>query len=63
MKNTNKTVDKYTNNVYNNGMKDREKKLRKDISIAPSVWELAENNAIKLGLSVSAYITMLIMKN
>ena len=63
MKNIIKTVDNYTNNVYNNGMKDKEKKLRKDISIAPSVWELAEKNAIQLGLSVSAYITMLIMKN
>lgn len=55
-----KNIDTYTKIVYNCDMKD--KKERHNISITSSTWNLANYNANKLGLSVSAYLTMLINK-
>lgn len=56
-----KTVDKHTNIVYNQGMKD--KKERHNIAITNETWQLANANAQILGLSVSAYLTMLVKKD
>lgn len=61
MKKFDKTVDKYTNVVYNQGMKD--KKERHNIAITSEIWQLANENAQALGLSVSAYLTMLVKKD
>lgn len=61
MKRCNKIVDKHTNIVYNQGMKD--KKERHNIAITNETWQLANANAHKLGLSVSAYLTMLVKKD
>lgn len=61
MKKFEKTVDKHTNIVYNLGMKD--KKERHNISITNETWQIANENANKLGLSVSAYLTMLVKKD
>ncbi len=61
MKNFDKTVDKRTNIVYNQGMKD--KKERHNIAITNETWQIANENANKLGLSVSAYLTMLVKKD
>lgn len=61
MKKFDKTVDKYTNIVYNIGMKD--KKERHNIAITNETWQLANVNAQALGLSVSAYLTMLVKKD
>lgn len=61
MKKFDKTVDKHTNIVYNTGMKD--KKERHNIAITNETWQLANANANKLGLSVSAYLTMLVKKD
>ena len=56
-----KIVDKHTNIVYNQGMKD--KKERHNIAITNETWQIANENANKLGLSVSAYLTMLVKKD
>ena len=61
MKKFDKTVDKHTNIVYNQGMKD--KKERHNIAITNETWQLANTNAQTLGLSVSAYLTMLVKKD
>ena len=61
MENFDKTVDKHTNIVYNQGMKD--KKERHNIAITNETWQIANENANKLGLSVSAYLTMLVKKD
>ena len=61
MKKFDKTVDKHTNIVYNQGMKD--KKERHNIAITNGTWQIANENANKLGLSVSAYLTMLVKKD
>lgn len=61
MKKFDKTVDKHTNIVYNIGMKD--KKERHNIAITNETWQLANANAQTLGLSVSAYLTMLVKKD
>ena len=61
MKKFNKTVDKHTNIVYNISMKD--KKERHNIAITNETWQIANENANKLGLSVSAYLTMLVKKD
>ena len=61
MKKFDKTVDKHTNIVYNTGMKD--KKERHNIAITNETWQLANANAQTLGLSVSAYLTMLVKKD
>lgn len=61
MKKFDKTVDKHTNIVYNQGMKD--KKERHNIAITNETWQLANVNAQTLGLSVSAYLTMLVKKD
>ncbi len=61
MKKFEKTVDKHTNIVYNQGMKD--KKERHNIAITNETWQLANANAQILGLSVSAYLTMLVKKD
>lgn len=61
MKKFDKTVDKHTNIVYNQGMKD--KKERHNIAITNETWQLANANAQILGLSVSAYLTMLVKKD
>lgn len=61
MKKFDKTVDKHTNIVYNQSMKD--KKERHNIAITKETWQLANANANKLGLSVSAYLTMLVKKD
>ena len=61
MKKFDKTVDKHTNIVYNQSMKD--KKERHNIAITNETWQLANENANKLGLSVSAYLTMLVKKD
>ena len=61
MKKFEKSVDKYTNIVYNQGMKD--KKERHNIAITNETWQIANENANKLGLSVSAYLTMLVKKD
>lgn len=61
MKNFDKIVDKHTNIVYNQGMKD--KKERHNIAITNETWQIANENANKLGLSVSAYLTMLVKKD
>lgn len=60
MKKFDKTVDKDNVNVYNVCMKDKEKKIRKDITIYPSDWELAQQLAFSKGMSVSTLITTLI---
>ena len=60
MKKFDKTVDKHTNNMYNVCMKDREKKIHKDITIYPSDWMLAQELASSKGMSVSTLITTLI---
>ena len=60
MKKFDKTVDKHTNNMYNVCMKDREKKIHKDITIYPSDWKLAQQLASSKGMSVSTLITTLI---
>lgn len=61
MKKFDKTVDKHTNIVYNQGVKD--KKERHNIAITNETWQLANVNAQTLGLSVSAYLTMLVKKD
>lgn len=61
MKKFDKTVDKHTNIVYNQGMKY--KKERHNIAITNETWQLANANAQTLGLSVSAYLTMLVKKD
>ena len=61
MKKFDKIVDKHTNIVYNQGMKD--KKERHNIAITNETWKIANENANKLGLSVSAYLTMLVKKD
>ena len=61
MKKFDKIVDKHTNIVYNLDMKD--KKERHNIAITNETWQLANENANKLGLSVSAYLTMLVKKD
>ena len=61
MKKFDKTVDKHTNIVYNQGMKD--KKERHNIAITNETWQPANVNAQALGLSVSAYLTMLVKKD
>lgn len=61
MKKFDKKVDKHTNIVYNQGMKD--KKERHNIAITNETWQLANANAQILGLSVSAYLTMLVKKD
>lgn len=61
MKSCEKTLDNYTNIVYNTGMKS--KKERHNIAISKEIWQLAEKKAKELGLSVSAYISMLIKKS
>lgn len=61
MKKFDKKVDKHTNIVYNKGMKD--KKERHNIAITNETWQIANENANKLGLSVSAYLTMLVKKD
>lgn len=61
MKKFEKIVDKHTNIVYNQGMKD--KKERHNIAITNETWQIANENANKLGLSVSAYLTMLVKKD
>ena len=61
MKKFDKTVDKHTNIVYNLGMKD--KKERHNIAITNETWKIANANAQTLGLSVSAYLTMLVKKD
>ena len=61
MKKFDKTVDKHTNIVYNLGMKDQ--KERHNIAITNETWQIANENANKLGLSVSAYLTMLVKKD
>lgn len=61
MKKFDKTVDTHTNIVYNKGMKD--KKERHNIAITNETWQIANENANKLGLSVSAYLTMLVKKD
>ena len=61
MKKFDKTVDKHTNIVYNQGMKD--KKERHNIAITNETWQIANANAQILGLSVSAYLTMLVKKD
>ena len=61
MKKFDKTVDKHTNIVYNICMKD--KKERHNIAITNETWQLANANAQTLGLSVSAYLTMLVKKD
>ena len=61
MKNSEKTLDNYTKSVYNIGMKS--KKERHNIAISKEIWKLAEQKAQELGLSVSAYISMLIKKS
>lgn len=60
MKKFEKIVDKHTNNMYNVCMKDREKKIHKDITIYPSDWKLAQQLASCKGMSVSTLITTLI---
>ena len=60
MKKFDKTVDKYTNDMYNVCMKDKEKKIHKDITIYPSDWKLAQQLASRKGMSVSTLITTLI---
>ena len=60
MKKFDKTVDKHTNNMYNVCMKDREKKIHKDITIYPSDWKFAQELASSKGMSVSTLITILI---
>ena len=61
MKKFDKIVDKHTNIVYNQGMKD--KKERHNIAITNETWQIANESANKLGLSVSAYLTMLVKKD
>lgn len=60
MKKFSKTLDKDSTNVYNVCMKDKEKKMRKDITIYPSDWKLAQELASNKGMSVSTLITTLI---
>lgn len=48
--------------MYNMSMK-KEKKIRKDFTISPKVYEQALEQASKLGLTLSAYITFLILKD
>lgn len=40
----------------------KERKIRKDIMICPSVWNMAQRKADEQDLSVSAYISRLIKK-
>ena len=56
-----KDVDNYTKIVYNGSMK--EKKERHNIAITKSIWELAVKKANENGLSISAFIAMLIKKH
>ena len=46
--------------MYNVCMKDREKKIHKDITIYPSDWKFAQELASSKGMSVSTLITTLI---
>ena len=55
-----KSVDNYTSIVYNESMK--EKKERHNIAITKSIWDLAIKKANENGLSISAFIAMLIKK-
>ena len=42
---------------------NKEKKIKKDLTISPSVYSEALKQAGKIGLTFSAYITFLIMNN
>ena len=41
----------------------KDKKERHNIAITNETWQLANENAQTLGLSVSAYLTMLVKKD
>lgn len=55
-----KNIDNYTTVVYNKN--NKEKKERHNIAISKTVWDLAVEKANDNGLSVSAFIAMLIKK-
>lgn len=48
--------------VYNVGM-NNEKKIKKNFTISPKVYKQALENADKIGLTLSAYISYLILKD
>lgn len=55
-----KTLDKTENTMYT--ICRVERKVHKDITILPSVWEKAQERAAECGISVSALISLLIQK-
>lgn len=42
---------------------DKEKKIKKNFTISPKVYEQALKQANKIGLTLSAYISFLILKD
>ena len=42
---------------------DKEKKIKKNFTISPKVYEQALEQASKIGLTLSAYISFLILKD